>query len=88
MTKSAIIKNHVYFKQFLKEKVHFSVCIFKKCLIKLSLKLKKKVNEFYAYQFSINASQDREYIYKKYNDCAILTDVFLNIIQVEAVLNL
>lgn len=57
-------------------------------LDQIVLKIKKKVNEFYAYQFSINASQDREYIYKKYNDCAILTDGFLNIIQVEAVLNL
>lgn len=74
--------------QFLKEKVHFSVCIFLKMLDQIVLKIKKKVNEFYAYQFSINASHDREYIYKKYNDCAILTDVFLNIIQVEAVLNL
>lgn len=57
-------------------------------LDQIILKIKKKLNEFYAYQFSINASQDREYIYKNYNDCAILTDVFLNIIQVEAVLNL
>lgn len=50
-------------------------------LNEIVLKIKKK-------QLSSNASQDREYIYKKYNDCAILTDVFLNIIQVEAVLNL
>lgn len=64
--------------QFLMEKVHFSVCIFLKCLIKLCFKLKKKANEFYAYQFSINASQDREYIFKKYNDCAILRDIFFN----------
>lgn len=57
-------------------------------LDQIVLKIKKKANELYAYQFSINASQGREYISKKYNDCAILRDIFFNIIQVEAVLNL
>lgn len=72
---------------FFKEEIHdahFTVCvgIFTKIFYHIVLEIKKKVYEFCVYQLSINAlSQDGEYI-TNYHDyyCAILLDVFLNII--------